>query len=399
MSWNGFDPQAKAQQPYLGRVILEFLNDGVAIIGRDLKIINCNNAYLRRYNIPREEAIGHYCYYVSHGTKTPCPEEICPVRTAFKQQKPAMMVHRHEGRKGQESFSDVMAIPLRYADEKATEVLEVVRDNTEVHVLNKRLNWMLNFVAHELQGALGNAVMNISALMNKKLSRRISANDRREMLVSAMSSLKFIHDMARNCLLSAKAKSGQLLYRPSMVNFATEVFDPVLAGLKPALAQKNMRIVQPVKSRDRIWCDRDLMRICLNNLINNAAKYGAEASTIISTSCRRKGVFEFSIANQGPQIPQDKLKEIFDEFVRLTSSGSAGTGLGLYVVRTIVEMHGGRVIAQSGRLRELSRYKREHWSEPWKRKRVNPALTYVRFILTIPQRGVGDKKPIKENVK
>jgi len=364
--------QAKAQQPYLGRIILEFLDEGVAIINQDLKVVNCNNAYLKRYNVRREQVIGTACYEVSQGRKKPCPEGLCPVRAAFKLQRPVKMVHKHSRSGGRTSYSDIVALPLKYGNEPAQEVLEVVRDNTEVYRLNERLNWTLNFIAHELQCALGNAVMNVSALLDKKILYRLDSKTRREMLVSTMSSLKFIHDMSRNHLVYSKASAGQLVYQPSLVDFPGQIFRPVLAGLKSALAQRRLRMVRKTRCRRKVYCDRDLLRIALNNLINNATKYASQGTRIVCECRDGPGVFEFSVENQGPPIPKDKAAEIFREFVRLNPSGNPGTGLGLFVVKKIAEMHHGKIMVHSS---------------PGKGSPVRSghADALVKFTLTIPQ--------------
>ncbi len=364
--------QAHTNQPYLGRVILEFLDDGVAIINQDLKVVNCNNAYLRRYHIRREQAIGAACYRVSQGRKTACPAATCPVRAAFKLQKPVKMVHRHPGRGGRTFYSDIMALPLKYGDEPACEVLEVSRDNTEAHRLNERLNWTLNFIAHELQGALGNAVLNVSALLDRKVARAVSPANRREMLESAMSSLKFIRDMARNYLIFSRAHAGQLLFRPRPVDFERDVLSPVLTGLKPALAQRRLRVVKRLSRRRRVFCDQDLLHIALNNLINNAAKYATPGTTIVCRAGKSKTVLEFSIQNWGPAIPKERSTDIFQEFVRLNPAGNPGTGLGLFVVKKIAQLHGGKVVVHCIPARGAAA----------RRGRPDALVT---FTLTIPQ--------------
>ncbi|MEO0226206.1 MAG: PAS domain-containing sensor histidine kinase, partial [candidate division WOR-3 bacterium] len=376
--------QSKAQQPYLGRVILEFLDDGIAVVNRNFKILNCNNAYLKRYGISREDAIGQYCYYVSHGSSVPCPKEICPVQEALRTQHPVKKVHHHTVSRKKEYYSDIMAIPLKYADAVANEALEIIRDNTEVHLLNKRLNWTISFIAHELGNSLGNAIMNISALTNQRLARQFSDLDRHRMLISAMSSLKFIHDMARNFLISSKVKSGQLILRPEKINFFAEVVQPAIESLRSILIQRRLKIIKKITdgAEDKILCDRDLMRIAINNLINNAAKYAFAGTRIICELKKLNRKFQFSVFNFGPQIPQDKLRKIFEEFYRITPYGMAGTGLGLFVVKKIVELHKGQIVARSGQLRknQLQHEKLLPDQQP---------LTFAQFILTLP---VGKKR-------
>lgn len=96
--------------------------------------------------------------------------------------------------------------------------------------------------------------------------------------------------------------------------------------------------------------DRDRIAQLLSNLLANAIKYTPDGDITVEVDMAEQGVV-FIVADGGPGIPSDKLQDIFEPRVRLASSGAAGepggTGLGLFIVRGIVEAHGGRVWAES----------------------------------------------------
>lgn len=97
--------------------------------------------------------------------------------------------------------------------------------------------------------------------------------------------------------------------------------------------------------------DREQMKRILDNLFGNSCKYTDKDVLEIRIELRRKepGMLEMLYADNGPGVPEDKLDEIFKEFFRLDESRSRqeGSGLGLYIVRTLTEAMGGTVWAEN----------------------------------------------------
>jgi two-component system sensor histidine kinase KdpD len=84
------------------------------------------------------------------------------------------------------------------------------------------------------------------------------------------------------------------------------------------------------------------------NLLDNAAKYSPPGTTIYIGAKKTDGGVRFYVEDEGPGIPQSKRDSIFERFHR--SNGTAGgLGLGLAIVRGIIEGHGGRIWVESGR--------------------------------------------------
>jgi signal transduction histidine kinase len=97
--------------------------------------------------------------------------------------------------------------------------------------------------------------------------------------------------------------------------------------------------------------DRDRIAQVVSNLLTNAVRY-TPGGTITVQIGVDDGCARLSVSDEGPGLPSDRLDEIFEPHVRLVASESgprpAGTGLGLYISRGIVEAHGGRIWAENG---------------------------------------------------
>lgn len=381
---------AAGNQRNYGTLILETMDEGVAVVDKRLKIVSCNSAYLQSLDIPRDRIIGEHCYRVSHRSEVPCDAATCPARQAFRTERPVKFMHINYDEDGGAHYCDVVALPIKDDQGRVSEVVEVIRDNTEIYHLNQHLNWVVSFVAHELKGTLGSVVMNISAIVDEKLSRTLDEKKRNEMLLSSLGSLKLMNDMIRNYLISSKGRGGQLQTKMQQVDIQNEVLKPMIEELNPLLMKKSMRIDMKSSGERPVECDRSLMRIAISNLLNNAAKYGAAGTTIeCGLNLSDRGM-EFTCFNEGSGIPADKLDAVFGEFTRFDTSGVGGTGLGLHVVKMIADLHHGTVRAQSGYIidgRPVS-YDAFYANEDYFELREKEAhfKKYADFILSIPGR-------------
>ncbi|HKJ72612.1 MAG TPA: ATP-binding protein, partial [Alphaproteobacteria bacterium] len=107
---------------------------------------------------------------------------------------------------------------------------------------------------------------------------------------------------------------------------------------------------------DPIWltCAPSDLEIVLSNLVDNAVKYAGEKAEIAVTLARQDDHFVLTVEDDGPGIPAGKREEVFNRFVRLASSSTYGSGLGLALVKEIVTRLGGEVkLGSSKRLNGL----------------------------------------------
>jgi signal transduction histidine kinase len=96
--------------------------------------------------------------------------------------------------------------------------------------------------------------------------------------------------------------------------------------------------------------DRDKLTQVVANLLNNAVKYSPDGGDIVITSRAEPGFVQIAVEDHGLGIPEDALERVFERYSRVESSATRhiqGTGLGLPIVRQIVEMHGGRAWVES----------------------------------------------------
>ena len=100
-----------------------------------------------------------------------------------------------------------------------------------------------------------------------------------------------------------------------------------------------------------VWGDLDEIRAAITNLIDNAVKYSAgEVNVTVETEKLNERFVVMRVKDRGPGIPKSELKRVFRRFYRVPgplASRVKGTGLGLYIVRSVAKRHGGRAWAES----------------------------------------------------
>jgi signal transduction histidine kinase len=128
-----------------------------------------------------------------------------------------------------------------------------------------------------------------------------------------------------------------------------EIVENALQSLREQIRDQGIKLEIAVAEDDAV-VDADELAIAVRNLVGNALKYGGSGGSIRVQAAVRGDQAVFEVADQGPGIAPDELPRVFDRYFRSTRSrqaGIEGSGLGLFIVKRIVELHGGHVEAES----------------------------------------------------
>lgn len=118
-----------------------------------------------------------------------------------------------------------------------------------------------------------------------------------------------------------------------------------MEGYVPIATRRQMRLLAEAPSGIVGWVDPRSLRQVVVNLIDNALKYGPQGQVVRVELQRIGSVARLTVDDQGDGVPVEGRLRLFDPFVRLgrKAGTTAGSGIGLSVVRSIVERHGGHV--------------------------------------------------------
>lgn len=215
---------------------------------------------------------------------------------------------------------------------------------TAEHAVRTR-DEFLAMVSHDLRNPLGTISMS-SSMLSRQLSRQDleSAQRQAERIQRSVDQmLRLVDDLLDVAKMAAGTFSIERLPHDAVV-LAREGLDPfVLAARERSLELRIDLPPQPVP----VACDRQRVLQVLSNLLGNALKFTPASGTVGLRLERRSGEAVFSVTDTGPGIPEEELRHVFDRFWRANRRDQGGAGLGLFIARSLVEAHGGRIWAES----------------------------------------------------
>jgi signal transduction histidine kinase len=221
--------------------------------------------------------------------------------------------------------------------EPPTRVVVGLRDTTARVRLERDRAELVSSVAHELRSPLTSVKGFTTTLLAKWY--RFSDEQRRLMLETVAADTDRVARLLTELLDVARFESGRLELRRAPIDLPRVVIRHV-DGLVAAGQPRDRFAVEVREPLPVVWADGDKVDQVLANLLENALRHGAGQITVRVEP--EDGVAAaVSVLDQGPGVPESARTLVFARFWRSRSPG--GTGLGLYIVRALVEAHGGAV--------------------------------------------------------
>lgn len=237
----------------------------------------------------------------------------------------------------------------RLNNELGVKQRELARKNVELERLNDLKNQFLGMAAHDLRNPL-HAITGYAEFLRDDWSNRLSEEQRLEFLNIILNSSRFMADLINDLLDVARIESGALeldLASVDLVALATrsvQVNGMLAAGKEITISLEAPSDMPPVLA------DAGKIEQVLNNLLTNAVKFsypGSQVQVVLETAGDE---LLLRVSDKGQGMTPEQVSRLFHPFARGRSQGTAGeasTGLGLVIVRKIVEGHGGRIDVQS----------------------------------------------------
>ncbi len=218
----------------------------------------------------------------------------------------------------------------------------------QLRELDRLKSSFLANMSHELRTPL-NSILGFSDVMLEELDGPLTENMQNDLGLIQKNGQHLLH-LINDVLDMAKIESGKmnLIIEKFLLQ---EILEEVTSIISPLASEKNLALfIEPDTNKDvEINADRTRLRQVMINLVNNAMKFTEKGSISIRATQEEHNVL-ISVHDTGIGIPVNQLEDVFLEFTQVDTSTTrkvGGTGLGLPISRRLIEMHGGKLWAES----------------------------------------------------
>jgi signal transduction histidine kinase len=205
---------------------------------------------------------------------------------------------------------------------------------------------LLSIVSHDLRAPLA-VILGFTNifLRNARPGEPVSCDPKHIEAIqrSATQMTRLIED-----LLSTASIEAEHVLIERQLNGVGPLIDEAVELMQPLATRKDVQLKAEIADYiPPIFVDRERIMQVFANLIGNGIKFSAAGTTITIRAVQLEDYVQFSVEDCGPGIPEDRLPRIFDRFWQEPGAAKKGTGLGLFIVKGIVEAHAGKVWAKS----------------------------------------------------
>ncbi|MDY6794036.1 MAG: GAF domain-containing protein [Actinomycetota bacterium] len=320
--------------------MLHSINDGVIAVNNEAQIILVNSAAERILNLPPFPSInGHH---VKEVIRLPGLANIF-LKSLNTRKELEEEIHSEPPEK---KILEVDTSLIETSPGERIGIIAVIRDVTELRELEQAKSDFVSTVSHELRTPLTSIKAYTATLRRKDVE--FDEGTRQEFLEIMEEETDRLTRLISDLLDVSRIESGRMELKKrdfdmvKLVRIATDRLQSHTS--KHAMALNAPESISPVHA------DPDKIEQVIMNLVDNALKYSPEGGEVVVTLNVSPRKVEFSVSDQGVGIPNDHLPHIFDKFHRVDNRATReiyGTGLGLYVSKSIVEAHGGNIWAES----------------------------------------------------
>lgn len=212
--------------------------------------------------------------------------------------------------------------------------------------LNNLKDDFLATTSHELKTPL-NGIIGVAENLSENSSSFLSG-DEKDSLFLISSSARRLSNMVDDIILFSRLKNNEIKLNKKPVKI-NKLLEMVIKFSEPSIKNKDLNLVNLIDSRiPYIYGDEDRIQQIFYNLLGNAIKFTQQGEIVISYEIK-EGFIEISIKDTGIGIPEDMLGRIFNiyEQVEGITENYGGTGLGLYITKNLINLHGGEIKVNS----------------------------------------------------
>lgn len=324
------------------RAVLSGVVEGVFAVDKSRVIRYLNPQAAKLLDVVPEHAIGRFCGDVLKPCNAENGQRLCDVRCPILQARS----------EGTARFTEMLNIregaPRTTIITSATPVdglqVQVIRDETELEGVRRARDSVLANISHEFRTPLAAQLASIE-LLREGLDT-LPPDQRRELVLSLERGTLRLTRLIDNLLESVRIESGQLGIRHQSV-VISEVVQDANELIGALLAQRRQKLVIDLPDELVVNGDGPRLTQVFVNLLANSSKFAPENSTVMLSGTAQGDNVIVYVEDDGPGVPDVDAGSIFERFHRGADQEPepGGLGLGLWIVKSIIDRHGGQIHA------------------------------------------------------
>ncbi len=236
---------------------------------------------------------------------------------------------------------------MKYVQDELNLVREQALKNARIaKEAEQRKNDMIVYLAHDLKTPLTSVIGYLTLLRDEP---QISPELRAKYTGIALDKAQRLEELVNDFFDITRFNLTTLTLEPERINLS-RMLEQITSEFYPILAEKELTFDASIQPDIQLLCDPDKLERVFDNLIRNAVNYSYSGTVIALALEKQEQNVCLRIQNHGKTISPEKLSHIFEQFFRVDSSRSSatgGAGLGLAIAKEIVELHGGKIFAES----------------------------------------------------
>jgi signal transduction histidine kinase len=237
---------------------------------------------------------------------------------------------------------------IRASVENITKQIFLKRMTQTLNNTGKQIRFQfLSVLSHELKAPLNAVDGYIKMIKERQFGNNIDAYE--EMLDRSIERIKGMRQLILDLLDLTKIETGKPTQKLEMVNIR-KIIQMSVDTIRPYAIQKDVDIYINSRESIEMKADPGEIEIIMNNLISNAVKYNKTGGRVDVFLEKKEARLKITVSDTGIGLKNEDREKIFDDFVRIKSSQTrevTGSGLGLSIVKKIVDMYQGTIDVQS----------------------------------------------------
>lgn len=336
------DLRAIATEKSRLKTVLNCMADGVLVADREGRVVLNNPAAIRLLNIDRDSLEGSMLGDFEEAKVL--DDMIFEMLHKASEKIPCFTKEFQAGR----FYVRALAAPVEGDNGEILGSVTVLHDITYLKELDQMKSDFVAMVSHELKSPLS-AVRQQLLTMIKGLAGELT-NAQKELLTRAERRLSGLVTLIEDLLDISKIEAGTIVQRKEPLDMAP-LIRSVVDTYRPEAEKKGVQLLAEVPEvLPEIMADSSNMEEVITNLLNNAINYTFEGGRVTVRTFVKKRHLVMEVEDTGIGIAPEDQKRIFDKFYRVRSDRTrhvVGTGLGLPIVKGIVEAHLGTIEVES----------------------------------------------------